>query len=1142
MNLLSDLSDSSLGGTRNVTLDAAPGRDPTGTVPVITPQGKLSVSWHIGQQHRLDFTSTGDLSLSQRDIQHLSAHLPGFKLQTANADQPLVAVEHIQTNSHAVIRQAPGAVQVLAPDHDIMPDTLPHLLYGACRVEWLCRKLFPVHAACIGDAGGCYLLAGPSGSGKTTLVLEHARQHLKIPERKIISADKTLVRFTDDGQLKAIAGTKTLSVRHHDMPQWEPVVRAEAGKPGQTVTRTGDRAHFQLTPDFYGDPASEVPIQGIVLVKLSDNFQEKTLSTENARHQLFPLFLDKQREDVLIGEHDAVLDGTLPVAVKRYLANKFQDYLGKAGQVRQISGPLQAVYQSIMPTPSIEVLPPGKKIVFGICGIGNGHLNRQRPCLNYLRDRGHQIVLFTYGQALEYFRNHQGEYPGITVCEVNNPYIAGCLTGLDFAATSELVQNNCTDFNRINFRAMAVADQQLGTVDLVISDYEQVSAQYAYCKQAPLITSDQQSKFLTGSFMPDLAGTSFRDEQQRLSLFFPRADQRLATSFFTVQPKAQQQQRRETANVTLLPPVIRPEIIAAKEQCHSSTASLLMYVTAQSWTSLPIDQWIQTVRKSVPDGITVHIFLPKQCPLPADGGPARFYHHGDARFISLLAACRGVISTAGHTLLSEAMYLNKPVYAIPLKNLYEQQINAKVIGDNLFGVNSQDLSAEKLTTFITNLPFYSDNIGKDKTVLLRGNGNGQIIRIIEQTLRGNQRPVQVPSPCQEITCFASGPGTEKKVLFNAEPFGFGPSAAIAEIFPYVRKQARHLCYIGEKHTLDIQSRYPYNRIIDCTGQGSATDRKAMYLRHLREHELFITACDLEVAEWAKEAGLEVIIYDPLSWYWKEVCPAITNADLYLVQNFLTVDERLQQNRNKLPETIVVPPIVTGPHQDKNPQGKASLLLVNTGGLMNPLANAATMMSYAKIMMNCISQTLGNHYDQLCFLGSRTLSEATRNQFEVRTVAPDQAQAVLQQSTVALMTPGLGNIFEAAALGKKVIWLPPANDSQGQQLTLLKQNHMVDASIDWHNLFPDTPPIDYFQRQGEVMQCIIERIERLTREPTAIRTLGQLMTLAHEQLSHTHEPLLSELHRRFSHGGATVIADVIVQRLNRQPPLKEKTEQ
>ncbi|WP_257293998.1 glycosyltransferase family protein [Endozoicomonas sp. YOMI1] len=781
--------------------------------------------------------------------------------------------------------------------------------------------------------------------------------------------------------------------------------------------------------------------------------------------------------------------------------------------------------------------------MFGICGIGNGHLNRQLPCLNYLRDRDHKIVLFTYGQALEYFQNHKEEYPGVRVCEVNNPYIAGCLTGLDFETSSGLPQNNCANFNRINFQAMAVANQQLGTPDLVISDYEQVSAQYAYSKQAPLVTSDQQSKFLTGSFVPDLAGTSFRDEQERLSLFFPRADKRLAISFFTVQPEVQEQQRRYTANVTLLPPVIRPEIIAAKEQCHGTTASLLMYITAQSWTSLPIDQWLQIVRENVSD--TVHVFLPKQCPLPADGEHLRFYHHGDTRFVSLLAACGGVISTAGHTLLSEAMYLNKPVYAIPLKNLYEQQINAKVIGDNQFGINSGELSAERLKTFIANLAFYSDNISKDNTVLLRGNGKDQVIRIIEQTLQENQCPVQEPSPCHEIKSASTGSGAEKKILFNAEPFGFGPSAAIGEIFPYVRKHARHLAYIGEKHTLDIQSKYPYNRIIDCTEQGSVTDRKEKYLRHLREYDLFITACDLEVAGWAKEAGLEVIVYDPLSWYWKEVSPAITHADLYLVQNFLTVQERLQENRNKLPETIVVPSIVSGlqSHQDKHPQtNTASLLLVNTGGLMNPLVNSSVMMNYAKIIMNCINQTLGSHYDQLHFLGSRTLAEATRDQFEVQTLAPDQVQDVLQQSTVALMTPGLGNIFEAAALGKKIIWLPPANDSQGQQLTLLKQNHMVDASIDWHDIFPETPPIDYFKSQGEVMESITHRIKRLTTEPAAITTLSRLMDIAHHQLSHTDEPSLSELDRRFSHGGGKVIADQILQRLNKQNTLKEEEKQ
>lgn len=368
MNSLPDLSGSSSEGLRKGAIQNTDHcQSAVDTAIGSTPRGKVSVSWHIGQQHRLDFASTGNISLTQRDIQHLSAHLPGFKPQPGNSDQTLVTVEHVQTTGHAVVERRNQSVQVMAPDNDIMPDTFPHLLYGACRVEWLRRKLFPVHAACIGDARGCYLLAGPSGSGKTTLVLEHARQHRTLPERKIISADKTLVRFTDDGQLKAIAGTKTISVRNHDMPQWEPVVSAgvaEAGKSEQFLTSVGDRTHFQLPSDYYGDPESEVPIRDIVLVKLNDNFMEKTLTAESARHQLFTLFLDKQREDVLIGDHNAVLDGTVPHEAKDYLAEKLGDYLRENGrQTRQISGSLQDVYQSIMPTLSMDVQPAltGKK-------------------------------------------------------------------------------------------------------------------------------------------------------------------------------------------------------------------------------------------------------------------------------------------------------------------------------------------------------------------------------------------------------------------------------------------------------------------------------------------------------------------------------------------------------------------------------------------------------------------------------------------------------------------------------------------------------------------------------------------------------------------------------------------------------------
>jgi hypothetical protein len=52
-----------------------------------------------------------------------------------------------------------------------------------------------------------------------------------------------------------------------------------------------------------------------------------------------------------------------------------------------------------------------------------------------------------------------------------------------------------------------------------------------------------------------------------------------------------------------------------------------------------------------------------------------------------------------------------------------------------------------------------------------------------------------------------------------------------------------------------------------------------------------------------------------------------------------------------------------------------------------------------------------------------------------------------------MTPGLGNIYEAAALAKRVFWLPPANASQGQQLVTLKRRGLAPFAADWHDILP-----------------------------------------------------------------------------------------
>ena len=109
------------------------------------------------------------------------------------------------------------------------------------------------------------------------------------------------------------------------------------------------------------------------------------------------------------------------------------------------------------------------------------------------------------------------------------------------------------------------------------------------------------------------------------------------------------------------------------------------------------------------------------------------YKHGDPRFDEIMQECLGMISTAGHSLLSEAMYLGIPTYAIPVSP-YEQHMNAMIIDKNNFGIAYHKIDFEKLAEFIVNIPKFREAIKSDKEVLMRGAGQEKIIALLNKFL------------------------------------------------------------------------------------------------------------------------------------------------------------------------------------------------------------------------------------------------------------------------------------------------------------------------------------------------------------------------------------------------------------------------
>ncbi|MBS2011096.1 MAG: hypothetical protein JST01_28850 [Cyanobacteria bacterium SZAS TMP-1] len=371
-----------------------------------------------------------------------------------------------------------------------------------------------------------------------------------------------------------------------------------------------------------------------------------------------------------------------------------------------------------------------RKILYGICGIGTGHTNRQLPLVEHFVAAGDRVMIFAYGESLAFYAARFAGHADVAVVPVSVPFYVGNKDGLDFEATARLEKNRGVDHTAINSAALARAQQFLGRPDLVVSDYEPVCAQYAYACASPLVTIDQQSKYLVGDFPEDLGGQGYKDEVARLKLFFPRAHKRIACSFFQVAPKARPEVEE---GVLLCPAILKPSIVDLVRR-PTAFPSVLVYISSQQDFVQDLAEVADLCAEQ--SQADFHLFLPRTAEVAAfERANVRAYRQGDPRFSEVLSTCSAIVSTAGHSLLSEAMHLGIPVYAIALP-VYEQAMNARIIDSGGFGLSRPAITAADLSQFLQKLPDFTRAIAADREVLLRGQGRDSVIALLEEILVG----------------------------------------------------------------------------------------------------------------------------------------------------------------------------------------------------------------------------------------------------------------------------------------------------------------------------------------------------------------------------------------------------------------------
>lgn len=373
-------------------------------------------------------------------------------------------------------------------------------------------------------------------------------------------------------------------------------------------------------------------------------------------------------------------------------------------------------------------------ILFGVCGIGQGHIYEMLPIINLYKNKKNRIIIFAFGESYKFYKTHCIKSKNVRVYEVIVPWIHGSFSGINYLKTSKERKNKINNYFERNFLAMDRAFKFGGKPHLVITNYEPISAQYGYSLGCKIVTLEQQSKYLFEGYKKSIAGLSKSEEQARLNMFFPKVDLRIINSFFAFPHNSSNITKKDFVTYG---PIIREQILSIKDY-PDNRKDVLVYLSPYS-NFVQTPNQVLTIFKRLSD-YKFYLF----CPQKKDFIKAikklavknvKVQNYNNKNFIEALKNCGSAITTSGHTLLSELLYLNKPIFAVPL-NTYEQHYSAYIVNKGRFGISSNKLDQKKLSNFLKSLPTYRKNIILNKHgILLKGSAQQQIIEKLNSLIK-----------------------------------------------------------------------------------------------------------------------------------------------------------------------------------------------------------------------------------------------------------------------------------------------------------------------------------------------------------------------------------------------------------------------
>ena len=299
-------------------------------------------------------------------------------------------------------------------------------------------------------------------------------------------------------------------------------------------------------------------------------------------------------------------------------------------------------------------------ILYGISATGNGHISRSRIIVKALKKRGHSVDVILSGREEKDFFDIEELAP----FQIKKGFTFVSKKGkLNYTQT--VLQSHPIQF----FNDIKSIDN---IYDLIITDFEPISAYAAKRHKIPCIGIGHQYSFYKN--IPMTKKIKFA------SIFFPKI---YAPVNFTIPFHFHH------FNKPILPPFIDPLLYNQIDK-NQISEDILVYLP---WENL--DDMI-AILKTISKKFIVYTKI-KSIQTVENITLKPF---SNMTFKQDLMRCNSLITNAGFQLISEALFLGKPILCKPQKGQPEQEHNAKILDELQYATVAKEINVKIIKDWI----------------------------------------------------------------------------------------------------------------------------------------------------------------------------------------------------------------------------------------------------------------------------------------------------------------------------------------------------------------------------------------------------------------------------------------------------------